>query len=650
MKRLFFIIACAGVAAIADAQVARWIIDPAYDKIYMAEGIDAVRTDSAESKTLWTFSGRRLLTTKDELFEFKENRALTARPGTTAITSIYKNDGNKIKLTGNYNYACKYPYFSCGRLLVHDGAYFRFVNKEGALDAGRYTDAFPYFNGYASCTTYLNLEKQKDPCLLLLDKDCNPVQFTYNGKTIDKTDVKFISSVNDEGIAVVVIKRKVYAFDGRTGELSPVFMTPDEPNAKNQAQTEGDAFLLSDGDGKSHITARCGKMGNVTFTFDGMMRPVSFEAGDSRHVYKVKEEAERVLDSPLRMTQDAGAKHFGISWEDGEEILPPQFEALMTCFDNNAFVNFGGKCGMLAIEKDGEFKMRLGDGDDIGFRHKNLDTTVRIDAPTYILAEKISLEFVGDSGIVLDGTSKENKNTDQGNVVTYKCKMNIPENLSDELQEVTYPVQLTYNRLKSPVFEYTINEWFVKRYDVEIDENMQSVAHGAFSFIINIQETKKDDRDFPIDINVKPGLAESTSSAENVQNTGQSVTGETATGETATGETATEETATEGAEPEAISLPLVIEREEKITETRYKYKVSNLREGNNNIVIEVVEQGCPPALFPYQIEYHKPVEKTKTTPEKEATVAISKKPKKSAPKKPVQTSSNESKRLRPLSR
>lgn len=633
MKRLFITIACAGLAVGANAQVARWIIEPAYEKINMVEGLEAVRTDSADAKILWTFDGRRLFSTSDELFEFKEERAVTARPGMTAITDIYKNDGRKVALGGKYNYACKYPYFSCGRLLVHDGSYFRFIDKDGVVNDGRYTDAFPYFNGYASCTTYLNMEKLKDPYLLLLDKDCNPVQFTYNGKTIDKTDIKFISSVNDEDIAVVVIKRKVYTFNGRTGELSPVFMTPDEPNVKNQAQTENEVFLQSDGDGKSHITTRCGKLGNVTFVFDAMMRPVSLEAGGSEYVYKVKEEVKKEFDTPLRQTQDASAKLFGISWEDGEEMLPPQFDGLMTCFDRNAFVRLGGKCGMLAIEKDEMFKMKLGDGSDIGFLHKNLHTEVTIETPTYIPAEKTSIEFVDGCGVELEKTSKENKNTEYGNVVKYTCTLTIPKNLSDELQEVVYPVQLMYNGLKSPILEYTINEWFVKQYDVEIDENQRSIANGAFSFVINIQETKSDNRIVKFDVDVKPG--ESASFNEDMQTVIQNVAQETAIPE-----------ASEWAE--ATPLPLVIEREDKITEKRYKYKVSNLREGNNNIVIEVVEQGCPPAVFPYQIEYHKPVEKTKTTPEKEATVAISKKPKKSAPKKTVQTSSNGAKILRPL--
>lgn len=637
MKRLLFIIACASLSAAADAQVARWIIEPAYDKIYMAEGIEAIRTDSAETKTLWTFDGRRLLTTSDELFDFRDERALIARPGTSNITAICKTDGSKINLGSEYKYAYNYPYYSCGKLLVHDGVYLRYIDKDGAVDEGRYTDAFPYVNGYASCTTYLNMEKQKDPFPLLLNNECKPVQFIYNDRSIDRSDIKFISSVNDEGIAVVVVKRKVYTFDGRTGELSPVFLTPDETNTKNQAQTDGEAPLLSDGDGKSHITARCGKLGTVTFIFDAMMRPVSFEAGDSQYVYKVKEKAEKVFDTPLRMTQDDDAKLFGISWEDGEEMLPPQFDALMTCFARNAFVRLGGKCGMLAIEKDAMFKMKLGDGSDIGFLHKNQITEVTIETPTYIPAERTSIEFLDDCGVELEKTSKINKNTEYGNVVKYNCTLTIPKNLSDELQEVAYPVQLTYNGLKSPIFEYTINEWFVKQYDVEIDKDQQSVVNGAFSFIINIQETKSDSRMFPFDVYVKAGQAESTSSVEEVQKIIQDVP---------------EEATTEGAEPKAAPLPLDIDNEGKINEFRYKFKVSNLQEGNNNIVIEVVEQGCPPAVFPYQVEYHKPVEKTKTTPEKEETIAITKKPKRSVPKKLVSPPSNDSQRLRsrPLKR
>lgn len=51
--------------------------------------------------------------------------------------------------------------------------------------------------------------------------------------------------------------------------------------------------------------------------------------------------------------------------------------------------------------------------------------------------------------------------------------------------------------------------------------------------------------------------------------------------------------------------------QEKLSEIRYKCKVLGLREGLNNITIQIIEQGCPPASFPLEITYTKPSLRTK---------------------------------------
>lgn len=67
---------------------------------------------------------------------------------------------------------------------------------------------------------------------------------------------------------------------------------------------------------------------------------------------------------------------------------------------------------------------------------------------------------------------------------------------------------------------------------------------------------------------------------------------------------------------------------EKISETRYKCKVHDLKDGINNIVVQITEVGCPPASFPFEITYTKPSEKTKNKPAVEEKVVIKKKTKK----------------------
>ena len=76
-----------------------------------------------------------------------------------------------------------------------------------------------------------------------------------------------------------------------------------------------------------------------------------------------------------------------------------------------------------------------------------------------------------------------------------------------------------------------------------------------------------------------------------------------------------------------------------MSETRYKYKVEGLNEGTNNIVVQILEQGCPPASFPFEVEYHRPVPKTKKAPAEQEKVVIKKKAKmQQQPQKQTSTS------------
>ena len=89
MKRilLVFMLFCGYISS--DAQIAKWLIPPLYDKISLVSGIDAIMTDSTDIKTVWTYSGKRLITSKDDLFPFKEGLSLALKRGTASITTIY---------------------------------------------------------------------------------------------------------------------------------------------------------------------------------------------------------------------------------------------------------------------------------------------------------------------------------------------------------------------------------------------------------------------------------------------------------------------------------------------------------------------------------------------------------------------------------
>ena len=72
-----------------------------------------------------------------------------------------------------------------------------------------------------------------------------------------------------------------------------------------------------------------------------------------------------------------------------------------------------------------------------------------------------------------------------------------------------------------------------------------------------------------------------------------------------------------------VTDSLLYSETQKISESRYKCQVFDLKEGSNDITIEIIEQGCPPISSPWRINYNKPSAKTKH----KETVEIKKKTK-----------------------
>lgn len=587
MKRIVFVLFCLCGLVESKAQIAKWLIPPSYEKIQLVNGIEAIMTDSLGTKAIWTMEGKKLISTKDELYSFKEGIALSVKPGTSTISKVYKQDGEAVDL-GKCYVARDYPYFSNGKLLVWQDNYYKFVDANGKTLGGQYANAYPYFNGYAVCETYLNMEKQKDLCRLLLDDKGKAVSFSYQGKGFDVDDLQFISSVNDEHTGIVVIKNRLYYFNGIDRELSPIFADGNSShNLKEQAKVLSDIRLglLQNADSTYTLMAKCGKKDTVTILFDVMKRPMSVRSGAVEHVFKRNPEIKKTYDSNLRIKKEGDLVGLYGANMEMEEMLPPQFDEVITCLGDKALVRIGGKAGMLEVMKDENFKLRMNKGDDIAFRHQKYETSVRVDFPTFLRASKVNIEVDPKTGCEIDKTSKDGRDTEAGNFVEYKCVLNIPENLPDELTTVKYPMTVYYDGFRSSEIPFSVEAWHCKYFVVDIDDSQTALDSGTVSFVFNIN-------------------------AERIASDGIYPT-----------------------KVEILTDSLHYEYE-KMSETRYKCKVFSLKEGVNNIVVQVLEQGCPPAVFPFEVEYYKPVAKTKDKPEEKEKVTIKKKEKESKAARP----------------
>lgn len=591
MKRTLVIATLSLTLGAVRGQVAKWIIPPAYDRIYMASGADLIMTDSAGAKILWTMEGKRLAVTKDQLHPFTDGRAVVTKGDNGQITGFYDTQGRFTRLDGCLT-TYDHPYFSDGHLLVKEGYFLRFADAKGQLAEGKYTKAYPFANGYASCFTYKNLLKVKGPYSLLLTKDLEPVTFTYEGHVIEEDDIDFISSVNDEGFGVVVVKRRVYLFNGKDKSLTPIMADEGDTAPKNQARLEEEisACLLKETDSTSVLTAKCGKAGKVQIRFDAFLVPLSINTLGKELVWKKDAKPERTFSSPLKLNEAGGRT--GLCWED-KEVLPPQLDKVVSCIDDKAFVCSSGKYGVLKVFNDAHFQFTINKGNPINFRHQKFETNIRVDLPQQISTRDCGIEVAEGAGCEIDPTSCEKKNTEFGNYLQYNCTLTIPGTLPDEmlddpLNTITYPIFVNYNGLRSPQIPVKVKAWHHKYVNVDVYDSDITIDQGLLTFIINVQADR-----YP----------------------------------------------NEPVYPLSVSLVTDTLQSEifKVSESRYKCRMWTIGEGTTNIVVQVKEQGCPPALFSFEVTYVKPAPKVQNKPAVKENIVIRKKPKPAPKPQPTPT-------------
>ena len=555
MKRITILTLVFFCAVLTKAQVAQWLIPPVYEKISIPAEGNVIITDSARTKTLWSMKGERLVTVSDMLYPYSEGYAVSSRYDAPYITAIYDKDGHPIKPVKDYQLGHGYPYFHNGHLLVFDGRNYRFMDTEGNVSQTGYARAYPFSGGYASCYTYENMAKKKSPYYLLIDKDLRRVNLQVNGKVAGMDDVEFISSVNDEGLAVIVIKHKLYYFVAESRELRPVFATPEENDLKNQAKVDGDLSLSSSSDSTVVLKAKCGRAGAVEVIFNEQMKPIAFKNETEMRPYATKPRAQRDFSSMLK-------KHLGddgklaLYWGD-REMLPPQFTTIPLCFDDKAFLRIDDKYGMIQVHPEDHFQVSLNKGKPMAFRHQRFETTARIDMPPYVQSGTTSLIIDPQTGCVIDNLTRETNNTQLGNYVQYACEVGMPEGISDELEEFEYPAQVVYGGLRAPLQVAKAQAWHYKYYNVDVNERETSIANGTLAFTIDISAERLQGEDiYPYEVKLLT---------------------------------------------DSLSFDM-----EQVSAIRYKCKVYNLKTGTNNVIVQIIEDGCPPANYTFEVEYTKP--------------------------------------------
>lgn len=577
----------------ARAQMARWIIPPAYSAIHKMSGGDFLLTDSADMTILWSWDGKRLAATSDQLSSFSEQMAVTIRKGTNGISGFYDTDGHFTSLPDGLTTALGFPYFSSGYLLVKQGQYYRYVNRQGNVLNGQYVVAYPYSNGYATCYTYRNLEKQKDPYYLLLDAEGHEVPLSYNGKTFGDNEVEFISSVNDEGVGFVVAARKLYRFSGKSRTLTPVLARSSETDLRNQARLDRSmaTCLVRQNDTTTVLTASCGTSGNVYIWFDNRLIAKSIQTQDGQKHYSKTRHAQRSYATPLRVLREDGK--MGLYW-DTTELLPPQLDQVTTCYADIAFVRQDNRYGAIKAYSDGGFNISINDGKPVAFRHRTQSATVTVTMPEGIPVGEARLIVPRDAGLDIDPGSVSRG--DDG-TLRYEGLLYMPESLTDRFyddgsqNETSYPLSVSYDGLLSPVIDVKVKALHEEYHTISVDPKSITVStDGQLQFLFTVTaDTVPGEEPTPVDVSLQ-----------------------------------------------ADGLQWNVEQ---LSDTKYRGIVNDLYDGDNTITVKVEEQGCPPLFHRFSANYKKPVEKkskprpAKTTPKSDDKGKT--KPKHETPIKPV---------------
>ncbi len=589
------------------AQMPEWVMRPAYDSIYTVNGARLIACDSLDLKVLWSMDGRRLSITADNIRPFKNGYAVATQRGTDNITGFYDVRGNFIPLSG-YKVAHNNPYFYNGYLLARRGNGFAVINTDGVeVGLPKFIDKiYPCYGGVFAFSAYENADNKNHYNSYLMS-DFSSAVFSYGNKVFSKRDVDFISSMNEEGMGIVLIKGKAYYYYADTETLEPVFASENETDIKHQVHVSGNQsdYMRSMRDSVVVMARAEKKDMRVNFVFDKELRPKAIYYLDRNVRFPEEEQKVDTYSSPLAPTFKN--ERWGIS-KGSIELLPPQFEEIGICVNDFAAVLYEGKWGMITFEDDRDFRITLNDGMDIAFRHEEFKTKLKLDLPASLPSEKCRFTVPEGCGCIMDKVSLETKDTEHGNYVMCDCVLTIPEDLPDALTRLSYPVNIIYDGIKLPVTDIMADAWHYKYINVNFNNAETILENGDASFMINItKEVLVGEPDYPFsltfslpedplytvaELDEAPSFvfpADSVSVAEEPVELADSIA---------------------VADSAAFAEPVKLLSGElfKISESIYKFKLSALKEGVNKVIFEVKEGACPPYYYPFEFIYTKPSE------------------------------------------
>ena len=276
----------------------------------------------------------------------------------------------------------------------------------------------------------------------------------------------------------------------------------------------------------------------------------------------------------------------GLLYND-KELVRPMFDEVKRTMTDLAMVRIGQRWGVMGVDSITTFRPLLNGGDTICFRHQSVLSRVSIAVPAYMDASKVRLVVPEGSELTLDEQSR----SVEGDIVSYTCELAMPITMLSDGAELSYPVSMDYNGLSFPLMPLTA--WgYYETGRFSVDNLSDGTFEGdGYAFTINVKEHNQQPGDeiYPYDVEVMTN-----------------------------------------------DLPYTLT---KLSAGKYRCRLNALAKDNNNVYVVVREEGCPPAVFPFEITVKRPAQKVKgpaqVTIKKKTVTADTPKPKPVTPKKPI---------------
>lgn len=566
MKKIFTLLIGISLSLSSQAQLPKWVINPDNDTLFVKVDDSLIQGQSNGLTKIWNMDGKLLYSTDDIILPYNDGIATIQTKGKPVLTGFIDKSGKFISLP-NLKIAYSNPFFEDGYILCLENEKQVYIKKDGTkAPIPDVVKAYPFHNGFAPFFTYENIEKKKNPHYGYFNAEGRPIKYSVsengNTKPIESKDIDFVSGIGTDGKGVAVIKNKIYWFDSATGIFEPFLLGDEESTKKRHLNINGnyEQYFLNLPQDTVVISAKYGKNQLAQLKFNSELRPVIFTFdGDS---ITFGEDSSRTFNYQSNINTYQKNGKYGLSI-NSQNAIPEQFDEVGTKYANRAFVKSNGRWGIVEIIPNLNYTLRINKGEDIAFRHQKFDTQIRLDLPPQISAKDVRIDIPDETGCIIDKTSRESRDTDSGNFVTYNCVLNIPSSLPDTITTIIFPsVEISNDGILLFKTELQAKAWHYKYYNVDPIDSETSISNGVLSFTVNINAQRNiGENDYPFDVRI---------------------------------------------EADSINV-----EQEKLSETRRKFLVSNLQEGANNLNIYVIETGCPPSVFPFEIFYSKPAPKKK---------------------------------------